>query len=102
MAYGSPRTEADVDAYFTHIRGGRPPSAEALEELKGRYRAIGGSPLEGITRRQAAALGDRLKLPVFAGMRHSRPFIADAAAEARAASAMNGRSGCPWHRTSPG
>ncbi|HKA11966.1 MAG TPA: ferrochelatase [Candidatus Dormibacteraeota bacterium] len=85
MAYGSPRTEADVEAYFTHIRGGRPPSAEALEELKGRYRAIGGSPLEGITRRQAAALGDRLKLPVFAGMRHSRPFIADAAAEARAA-----------------
>jgi len=85
MAYGSPRSEADVEAYFTHIRGGRPPSAEALEELKGRYRAIGGSPLETITRRQAAALGERLDLPVFAGMKHSPPFIAAAAAEARAA-----------------
>lgn len=85
MAYGSPRTEGDVEAYFTHIRGGRPPPAEALEELKSRYRAIGGSPLETITKRQAAALAVRLDMPVFAGMKHSRPFIADAAAEARAA-----------------
>lgn len=85
MAYGSPRTEADVEAYLTHIRGGRQPSPQALEELRGRYRAIGGSPLEAITKRQAAALGNRLALPVFAGMKHSRPFIADAAAEARVA-----------------
>jgi protoporphyrin/coproporphyrin ferrochelatase len=85
MAYGSPRTEADVEAYFTHIRGGRAPSAEALEELRGRYRAIGGSPLEAITRRQAAALGERLGVPAFVGMKHSPPFIAEGAAEARAA-----------------
>jgi ferrochelatase len=85
MAYGSPRSEADVEAYFTHIRGGRPPSPEALAELQGRYRAIGGSPLEEITRRQAAALGRRLGLPVFVGMKHSPPFIAEGAAEARAA-----------------
>jgi ferrochelatase len=82
MAYGSPRTEAEIEPYFTHIRGGRPPSAEALEELRGRYRAIGGSPLEGITRRQAAALGDRLRLPTFVGMKHSPPFIAEGAREA--------------------
>ncbi len=85
MAYGSPRTEADVEAYFTHIRGGRAPSAEALEELRGRYRAIGGSPLEEITRRQAAALGRRLGVPALVGMKHSPPFIAEGAAEARAA-----------------
>jgi ferrochelatase len=85
MAYGSPRTEADVEAYFTHIRGGRPPSAAALEELRGRYRAIGGSPLEDVTRRQAAALGERLGVPAFVGMKHSPPFIAEGAAEARAA-----------------
>jgi ferrochelatase len=85
MAYGSPRTEADVEAYFTDIRGGRPPSPEALEELRSRYRAIGGSPLEEITRRQAAALGARLGLPAFVGMKHSPPFIADGAAEAAAA-----------------
>ena len=82
MAYGSPRGEADVEAYFTHIRGGRKPSAEALEELKQRYRAIGGSPLEEITRRQAAGVGERLGVPTFVGMKHSPPFIAEGAREA--------------------
>jgi protoporphyrin/coproporphyrin ferrochelatase len=82
MAYGSPRTEAEVEPYFRDIRGGRPPSPEALEELQARYRAIGGSPLEGITRRQAAALGQQLGLPTFVGMRHSPPFIAEGAREA--------------------
>jgi len=82
MAYGSPATEADIAAYYTHIRGGRPPSPEALEELTQRYRAIGGSPLTHITRAQAAALSDRTGLPAFAGMKHVAPFIGDAAAEA--------------------
>lgn len=85
MAYGSPRTEADVEAYLTDIRSGRPPSPALLDELRGRYRAIGGSPLEDITRRQAAALGERLGLPAFVGMKHAPPFVADGAAEARAA-----------------
>lgn len=85
MAYGSPATEADIAAYYTHIRGGRPPSAEALEELTQRYRAIGGSPLAEITRAQARALAQRTGLPAFAGMKHASPFIADAAAEARRA-----------------
>jgi ferrochelatase len=82
MAYGNPRTEADIGAYFTHIRGGRPPSPAALDELRGRYRAVGGSPLEEITRRQAAALSAELGLPTFVGMKHAPPFIAEAAAEA--------------------
>jgi protoporphyrin/coproporphyrin ferrochelatase len=85
MAYGSPRTEDDVEAYYTDIRGGRRPSGEALAELRQRYRAIGGSPLTEITRRQAAALSGQLGLPVFAGMRHAPPFIADAATAARTA-----------------
>ena len=85
MAYGSPRTDADVEVYYTHIRGGRRPSPESLEELRERYRAIGSSPLEAITRRQAAALGGRLGLPSFAGMKHAPPFIDEAVAKARAA-----------------
>ena len=85
MAYGSPSDDADVEAYFTHIRGGRPPSQESLAELRGRYRAVGGSPLTDITRAQAEALGRRLEMPVFVGMKHARPFIADGAAEAAAA-----------------
>lgn len=85
MAYGSPATEADIAAYYTHIRGGRAPSAEALEELTGRYRAVGGSPLTEITRQQASALSAKTGMPAFAGMKHAPPFIADAAAEARGA-----------------
>jgi len=86
MAYGSPRGAAGIEAYFTHIRGGRQPSEEALAELRERYKAIGGvSPLEKITRAQATALGGRLGLPTFVGMKHAPPFIEEAVAEARAA-----------------
>jgi protoporphyrin/coproporphyrin ferrochelatase len=85
MAYGSPSTEADIEAYYTHIRGGRKPSAEALEELSARYRAIDGSPLTAVTLAQAAALGKELRLPTFVGMKHAPPFIADGAADAKMA-----------------
>jgi ferrochelatase len=85
MAYGSPAREADIEDYYTHIRGGRKPSPEALDELKSRYEAIGGSPLTAITRAQAKAIGDRLGLPSFVGMKHASPFIADGAAEAERA-----------------
>jgi len=85
MAYGSPATEADIGPYFAHIRGGRPPSPEALAELTQRYRAIGMSPLSEITRAQATALASRTGLPTFVGMKHAPPFIADGAAEARRA-----------------
>lgn len=85
MAYGSPATEADIEAYYTHIRGGRKPSPEALEELTERYRAIDGSPLMAVTRAQADALGEALHLPTFVGMKHAPPFIADGAAEAQGA-----------------
>jgi ferrochelatase len=85
MAYGSPADEADIERYYTHIRGGRKPSDEALAELTERYRAVGGSPLTQITKAQAAALGERLGMPAFVGMKHAAPFIADGAAEAKKA-----------------
>ena len=85
MAYGSPGSEAEIEPYYTHIRGGRPPSEESLRELTERYRAIGRSPLSEITRAQAAALSARLEMPAFVGFKHAPPFIADGAAEARAA-----------------
>ena len=49
MAYGSPDRLDQVEAYYTDIRRGNPPTPELLEELKSRYRAIGGgSPLSRI------------------------------------------------------
>ena len=85
MAYGSPEGDAGIEAYFTHIRGGRAPSPVALEHLRERYRAIGGSPLTAITRAQAVALAAELGVPVYVGMKHAPPFIADGVAKARAA-----------------
>lgn len=80
MAYGAPTSIGDVEAYYTDIRRGRKPSPEATAELCERYRAIGGqSPLLQITQRQAGALQQQLHgIPVYVGMRHWHPFIADA------------------------
>ena len=85
MSYGSPEGEEGVDAYYTDIRRGRRPSAELLEELKERYRAIGGSPLAEITRAQARGLGEALGVPVFTAYKHAPPMLPEGAREAEAA-----------------
>jgi protoporphyrin/coproporphyrin ferrochelatase len=79
MAYGTPESLEAVEAYYTHIRHGRPPAPDQLEDLVERYRAIGGrSPLLEITRAQASALEQELAVPVYVGLKHSAPFISDA------------------------
>jgi ferrochelatase len=81
MAYGTPASLDDLEAYYTHIRRGRPPSAEQVAELRSRYEAIGGtSPLRAVTEAQAdriaARLGDGWLVEV--GMKHASPFVEDA------------------------
>ena len=50
MAHGTPDTPEEIEAFYTRIRRGRPPTPELLDELTGRYEAIGGtSPLTGRT-----------------------------------------------------
>ena len=83
MAYGTPATTADIEAYYTHIRRGNAPTPELLAELTGRYEAIGGtSPLLELTQAQAAglaaALGDGYVVEL--GMKHAPPFIEDGVA----------------------
>jgi protoporphyrin/coproporphyrin ferrochelatase len=79
MAYGSPSRPEDVRPYLEDVRGGRPVSDEAVEELAERYRRIGGrSPLDDVTEAQRAALERELDTPVFVGMKHWRPRIAEA------------------------
>ena len=87
MAYGSPSRIEDVPAYRDDIRGSRPVPQHAVDELVERYRRIGVSPLNEITERQRAGLERELGLPVFAGMKHWEPRIADAAARALATGA---------------
>jgi ferrochelatase len=90
MAYGSPERLADVPAYYADIRGGRPVAPEHLEDLVARYRRLGieeSSPLNAITEETRAALERELALPVFTGMKHWTPRIADAAESALAGGA---------------
>ncbi len=84
MHYGTPASIADVEPYYTHIRRGRPPSAEQLADLVGRYQAIGGpSPLTAISERQALSIGAGLlkrgiDATVYMGAKHAHPLIAEA------------------------
>ncbi len=86
MAYGAPRSldVEEIKAYYTHIRRGRPPAEEDLEELVTRYRRIGGSPFMHHTTRQVQRLREMLEarvpgVRVYSAMKHVRPFIPDVA-----------------------
>ncbi|WP_010650079.1 ferrochelatase [Oceanobacillus massiliensis] len=89
MAYGTPSKEEEIEPYYTHIRHGRKPEPEALQDLKDRYQAIGGiSPLAKITEDQAYSLEATLnkvqnecEFKVYVGLKHIAPFIEDAVEE---------------------
>lgn len=89
MAYGTPYKEEDIERYYTHIRHGRKPSEEALQDLTDRYRAIGGiSPLAKITEDQAEAIcarlnemQDEVEYVLYIGLKHIEPFVEDAVAQ---------------------
>jgi ferrochelatase len=90
MAYGSPERLEDVPAYYADIRGGRPIRPELLEDLVERYRRLGidrSSPLNAVTEETRAALEAELGLPVFTGMKHWTPRIAEAVERALGAGA---------------
>jgi protoporphyrin/coproporphyrin ferrochelatase len=93
MAYGSPDRIADVPAYYADIRGGRPIAPQHLDDLVDRYRRLGiedSNPLNEITEATRAALEAELGLPVFTGMKHWTPRIADAADRAAKADTVVG------------
>ena len=83
MAYGTPASLDDLETYYTHIRRGRPPTAEQVDELRSRYEAIGGvSPLRRISEAQRARIAQALgtEFEVALGYKHAPPFIEDAVA----------------------
>ncbi|MCT8139515.1 ferrochelatase [Anaerobacillus sp. CMMVII] len=92
MAYGTPRSVAEIEPYYTHIRRGRKPSDEMLAELTERYEAIGGlSPLARITEAQGQGLENRLnelstdvQFKLYLGLKHIAPFIEDAVDQMKA------------------
>lgn len=89
MSYGTPESMEGVEAYYTHIRRGHPPTAEQLDDLTSRYRAIVGGvfPLRENTNRQVAALQRTLdelagegQYVCYQGLKHAAPFIEDGVA----------------------
>ncbi|HVT13225.1 MAG TPA: ferrochelatase [Fimbriimonadaceae bacterium] len=87
MHYGTPASLDEVLPYYTHIRHGRPPSDEALQDLVDRYKAIGGpSPLAHISERQAELIQKGLakrgiETKLYVGAKHTHPFIEEAVAQ---------------------
>jgi len=82
LAYGGPDSPADIPAYLADIRGGRPTPPALLAEITHRYALIGGrSPLLEITQRAADKLAAAVELPVYVGIRHWRPTIAETVAQ---------------------
>jgi len=86
MSYGTPESMDEIEAYYTHIRRGHPPTPEQLEDLTARYRAIVGGvfPLRENTNRQVAALQRTLdelagagRYVCYQGLKHAKPFIED-------------------------
>ena len=81
-AYGTPRTPAEIEPYYTDIRRGRAPTPEQLADLIARYDAIGGiSPLAARTEAQRDALQSALDAiapdtyEVVLGLKHAAPMI---------------------------
>jgi len=83
MAYGTPERLEDVEAYFTHIRGGRTPAPESVANLRERYERVGGAtPLLKISEDARAGLEAELAAtgraqPVYMGMKHWHPYVAE-------------------------
>jgi protoporphyrin/coproporphyrin ferrochelatase len=82
VAFGGPEKPDDVIPYLTRVTQGRVPE-QRLKAVARHYEIFGGkSPVREITFRQASALEKALKdrataLPVYVGMRHWHPLLAD-------------------------
>jgi protoporphyrin/coproporphyrin ferrochelatase len=88
MALGGPDSVEHVEPYLLEVRGGRPTSADLIEEIRARYKMTGGkSPVLEIMREVATQLEQKLnaagaeRYRVYIGMRHWHPYIKDTYAE---------------------
>lgn len=86
MAYGTPRSREEIEPYYTHIRRGRKPPQELLDDLTERYEAVGGvNRFAEITDEQVSALEREMnkrypdrEFAGYLGLKHIAPFVEDA------------------------
>ncbi len=77
LAHGTPDSVEEIPDYLLRVTGGRQLPESAVEEVKHRFAAIGGSPLTRLTLEQGRLLSEEIGLPVYVGMRNWKPYIAD-------------------------
>jgi ferrochelatase len=71
----------DLAVFVTNVRRGRPPTEDLVRELRRRYEAAGGSPLNAINASVARKLESRLGVRVAWGSRLWRPYVRDVLSE---------------------
>ncbi|MGB7136375.1 MAG: ferrochelatase [Acidobacteriaceae bacterium] len=83
LAHGTPDSVDEIPDYLLRVTGGRPLPEAAVEEVKHRFSAIGGSPLTRLTLEQGRLLQEEIGIPVYVGMRNWKPYIADVVRQMR-------------------
>ncbi|MED4599789.1 ferrochelatase [Paenibacillus validus] len=85
FAYGIVESIDELEAFYTHIFNGNPPSSARLLEGMDRYRSIGiNDPLGSVTLRQASALERRLAhlgIQIFVACKHTEPLVEEAVSQ---------------------
>jgi ferrochelatase len=105
VAFGGPQGRQDIRPFLGNVLHGRRIPPQRIEQVAASYELFDGiSPLTEITFRQADALKKLLEqqgipLPVYVGMRHWHPFLADTLAEMAAAGVRRavGLIASPFH-----
>jgi ferrochelatase len=84
MSYGTPESLDQIEAYYTHIRRGNPPTPAMLGDLTRRYEAIVGGffPLRENTNKQVKALEKTInqlypewEFVCYQGLKHAHPMV---------------------------
>jgi ferrochelatase len=82
VSHGTVDDLDDLASFVTNVRGGRPPSAELVAELRRRYEAIGGrSPLNATSAELAHKVEARVGVPVAWANRLWKPAVRERLAE---------------------
>jgi ferrochelatase len=76
-SHGSIDDLDDLKAFVTNVRRGHAPSDELVAELRRRYEAVGGSPLNAVNAVVAAKLETRVGVPVAWASRLWKPYVRD-------------------------
>jgi ferrochelatase len=80
VSHGTVENLDDLGAFVTNVRRGHAPPPDLVAELRRRYEAAGGSPLNAINAAIARKLAARLSIRVASANRLWKPYVRDVVA----------------------